>query len=97
MHSHGADDLLRNVPDAAGAGAGAGSEGVRGSVAAAGVVGGDCLRDEIYELRASYRGVHYRMLYFFHGRRAVVVSHGIVKERAVPSREMDLAIRRKSN
>ena len=24
----------------------------------------DYLRDEIYELRASYQGVHYRMLYF---------------------------------
>lgn len=36
------------------------------------------------------------MLYFFHGRRAVVVSHGLVKERIVPPREMDLAIRRKA-
>ncbi len=55
----------------------------------------DYLRDGIYELRASYQGVHYRMLYFFHGRMAVVVSHGIVKERAVPPREIDLAVRRK--
>ena len=55
----------------------------------------DYLRDEIYELRASYQGVHYRMLYFFHGRAAVVVSHGIVKERAVPPREIDLAVKRK--
>jgi hypothetical protein len=35
------------------------------------------------------------MLYFFHGRAAVVVSHGIVKERAVPPREIDLAVKRK--
>lgn len=55
----------------------------------------DYLRDEIYELRASYQGVHYRMLYFFHGRSIVVVSHGVVKERAVPPREIDLAVRRK--
>jgi phage-related protein len=55
----------------------------------------DYLRDDIYELRASYQGIHYRMLYFFHGRMAVVVSHGIVKERAVPPREIDLAVRRK--
>jgi hypothetical protein len=35
------------------------------------------------------------MLYFFHGRAAVVVSHGIAKERAVPPREIDLAVKRK--
>lgn len=55
----------------------------------------DYLREEIYELRASYQGIHYRMLYFFHGRLAVVVSHGLKKERAVPPREIDLAVRRK--
>jgi phage-related protein len=55
----------------------------------------DYLRDGIYELRASYQGVHYRMLYFFHGRTAVVVSHGITKEQAVPPREIAIAIQRK--
>jgi phage-related protein len=56
---------------------------------------GDYLRDEVYELRASYQGVHYRMLYFFHGRSAVIVSHGLVKLGAVSPREIDLAINRK--
>ena len=56
----------------------------------------DYLRDEIYELRASYAGVHYRMLYFFHGRLAVVVSHGLMKEKAVPPKDIDLAVRRKA-
>ncbi len=55
----------------------------------------DYLRDDIYELRASYQGVHYRMLYFFQARSAVVVSHGLAKERAVPPREIDLAVKRK--
>ena len=55
----------------------------------------DFLRDGVYELRASYQGVHYRMLYFFHKQLAVVVSHGLTKERAVPPSEIDLAIRRK--
>jgi phage-related protein len=55
----------------------------------------DYLRDDIYELRASCQGIHYRMLYFFHGRAAVVVSHGIVKERRVPPREIALAVRRR--
>lgn len=56
----------------------------------------DYLRNDIYELRAKESGINYRMLYFFHGREAVVVSHGIVKQRAaVPAREIDLAVKRK--
>lgn len=52
----------------------------------------DLLRDGIYELRVDHRGQNYRMLYFFHGQQAAVLSHGIVKERQVPPREIDLAI-----
>ena len=55
----------------------------------------DLLRDGIYELRAGLPGVHYRILYFFHGTVAAVVAHGIVKERAVPPKEIDHAIERK--
>lgn len=52
----------------------------------------DFLRDGIYELRASYQGLHYRMLYFFHGRSAVVLTQGVVKVQEVPTREIDRAI-----
>jgi len=55
----------------------------------------DYLRDGIHELRASYQGVHYRMLYFFHERSAVVLSNGVVKEREIPPKEIDKAIRAK--
>jgi phage-related protein len=55
----------------------------------------DLLRDGIYELRASLRGIHYRILYFFHGAVAAVVAHGIVKEDAVPPKEIDRAMERK--
>ena len=55
----------------------------------------DLLRDGIYELRVSRQGVHHRILYFFHGSVAAVVSHGLVKERAVPPSEIDRAIERK--
>ena len=55
----------------------------------------DYLRDDIYELRVGFRGVNYRMLYFFHGRTAAVVSHGLVKERVVPPNEIDKAVDRK--
>lgn len=55
----------------------------------------DLLRDGIYELRVGLGGVNYRMLYFFHGQTAAVVSHGCTKERVVPVREIDLAVQRK--
>src|SRR6266516_2730735 len=55
----------------------------------------DFLRDGIYELRASYQGVNYRMLYFFAGKAVVVLSHGLTKEREVPPREIDQAVERK--
>jgi hypothetical protein len=55
----------------------------------------DLLRDGIYELRASLFGIHCRILYFFHGAVAAIVSHGIVKERAVPPKEIDRALERK--
>ena len=55
---------------------------------------GDYLRDGIYELRPSLAGVHYRILYFFHGNDAVVVSHGLTKERKVPVGEIERAIER---
>ena len=55
----------------------------------------DFLRDGVYELRVSLRGVHHRVLYFFHGTVAAVVSHGVVKERVVPTREIGQAVERK--
>lgn len=55
----------------------------------------DFLRDKVYELRVGLRGINYRMLYFFHGNMAAVLAHGIVKESAVPTKEIDLAIERK--
>ena len=55
----------------------------------------DFLRDGIYELRVSLRGVQHRVLYFFHGTSAAVVSHGLVKERVVPPKEIDRAVHRK--
>ena len=55
----------------------------------------DYLRDDIYELRVRFQSVNYRMLYFFHGRTVAVVSHGVVKRKEVPPKEIDLAVRRK--
>lgn len=55
----------------------------------------DFLRDGVYELRVSLRGVHHRILYFFHGTVAAVVSHGLVKERDVPPIEIDRTVLRK--
>ena len=51
----------------------------------------DYLRDGIYELRVRLGTVNFRMLYFFHEDIAAVVSHGLVKERRVPPKDIDLA------
>ena len=55
----------------------------------------DLLRDGIRELRVNLQGINYRMLYFFHGNVAAVLSHGTVKEGIVPPREIEHAIERK--
>ena len=56
------------------------------------------LGDGIYELRVKVLKVNYRMLYFFHGQRVVVLSHGFAKMQAiVPNIEIDRALRRKSD
>jgi len=57
----------------------------------------DYLRDGIYELRVRLGTVNYRMLYFFHGQTAAVVSHGLAKEASVPPREIELARFRRLN
>ena len=55
----------------------------------------DFLRDGIYELRPSYQGVNYRILYFFSRKDVAVLSHGITKEGAVPEVEINRAVERK--
>src|SRR5260370_37699456 len=55
----------------------------------------DFLRDGIHELRPTYQGVNYRILYFSSGKNIVVISHGISKESEVPAVEIDRAIERK--
>lgn len=56
----------------------------------------DYLKEDIYELRTRLGSVNYRMLYFFHGKKAVVLSHGFTKQQAkVPAREIKQAVRRK--
>ena len=55
----------------------------------------DYLRDEIYELRWRMQTVNYRILYFFYGRKIVVLAHGLTKEKEVPSKDIDLALKRK--
>jgi phage-related protein len=51
----------------------------------------DYLRDGIYELRAKWGTVNYRILYFFHETVAAVLAHGLVKEDRVPPKEIDWA------
>jgi phage-related protein len=54
----------------------------------------DLLRDGVCELRVRHGHVNYRVVYFFDRGRAVI-SHGLAKERRVPDRDIDLALRRR--
>ena len=55
----------------------------------------DLLRNGIYELRIGREGMNYRILYFFHGRMAAVLAHGLVKEREIPTKDIQVAMERK--
>jgi phage-related protein len=57
----------------------------------------DILRDGIYELRARHGNVHYRILYAFIGRNIVLLSHGFTKEKKVPNKEINRAIRNRDS
>ena len=57
----------------------------------------DFLRDGIFELRVGLQHMNYRILYFFHGNVAAVISHGIIKEDRIPPKEIEKAIARKRN
>lgn len=56
----------------------------------------DLLRDGIYELRWRFQTVNFRILYFFYGKNAVVLTHGLTKETEVPAEEIDAALTRKN-
>lgn len=55
----------------------------------------DYLRDGIYELRIRHERINYRVLYFFSGQNAVVITGGLTKEDCVPETEIKRAVDRK--
>jgi len=55
----------------------------------------DLLRDGIYELWIGLQRVNYRILYFFHGRAAAVLAHGLTKKDTVPDTAIETALARK--
>ena len=56
----------------------------------------DYLKDDIYELRFEYLSVNYRVLYYFHGRQLIVLSHGFKKQQSkVPEKEISIAVSRR--
>jgi phage-related protein len=57
----------------------------------------DILERGIYELRSRIGSVHYRILYAFIGKNAVLLSHGCTKERKVPKSEIDRAVKNRDN
>ena len=55
------------------------------------------LENGIYELRWHTGRVQYRILYFFHGRTAVVLAHALTKEETIPDADLARATRRKDD
>ena len=55
----------------------------------------DTLRDGIHELRIGFQSVNYRILYFFHGRTAAILAHGLTKKAQVPDKDINIAIERR--
>jgi phage-related protein len=56
----------------------------------------DYLRDGIHELRIGHRRTNYRILYTYIGQQITLLTHGIVKEDRVPTKEIEEAILRKA-
>ncbi|SRR6266540_1212742 len=54
------------------------------------------LGEDLYELRWHTGRVQYRILYFFHGQKAVVLCHALTKEDKIPVADRNRALRRKS-
>jgi hypothetical protein len=52
----------------------------------------DYLRDGIHELRSTFGTVHYRVLYFFEGGKAVIAC-AVAKEGSVPDKDIDQAVK----
>ncbi len=52
----------------------------------------DYLKNGIYELRIRYKTAQLRILYAFHDKNAVLLTHGITKEKVVPEEEIRRAI-----
>ena len=55
----------------------------------------DLLREGIYELRVGLQHVNYRILYFFHGRVAAVLAHGLTKKDTIADKAIETALARK--
>lgn len=55
----------------------------------------DYLRNGIHELRARKGNVNYRILYFFHGARVVILAHALTKESTVPATDIQRALIRR--
>lgn len=49
----------------------------------------------LYELRVRVGRQNYRVLYFFHGRNAVVLAHALTKEDVIPRSDLNRALGRK--
>jgi len=52
----------------------------------------DYLEEGIWELRLQHLNVQYRILYFYHKKKTIVLLQGLVKKRKIPRKELKRAI-----
>lgn len=55
------------------------------------------LRDGIWEIRAEQGNVNYRILYSFVGQDIILLTNGCTKEKRVPEKEINKAVKYKRN
>ena len=55
----------------------------------------DYVKEGIYELRVRSNNIQYRILFFFHGKNMIILSHGLRKEDKIPETEIQRALLRK--
>lgn len=55
----------------------------------------DTIGEGLLEMRWRVANVNYRILFFFHGRHAAVLAHGLTKEAKLPAVDIERALARK--
>jgi len=53
---------------------------------------GDILQSPIWDLRPTWQGIHYRILYAFAGEKKAILLHGCIKVHRIKERDIAIAL-----